>query len=118
MNWGVIDVSASSIRLLLSDRPVELSNLKEPRGFVSLPISPTKLFVAANSPAGLDNLRRVKPREIVQQVNRFIVGRARRFVWAQDEGQKRFIQNPMSKNMERPPLFPCIGQYPPIVTAR
>ena len=117
MKWGVVDVSASPIRLLLSDRPVEFSNLKEPRGFVSLPISPTKLFVAANSPAGLDNLRRVKPREIVHHVNLFIVGRARRFVWAQDESQARFIHNHMSKNLERTPLFPGIGQYPPIAKA-
>jgi hypothetical protein len=32
MKWGVVDVSASPIRFLLSDRPVEISNLTEPRG--------------------------------------------------------------------------------------
>lgn len=117
MKWAVVDVSASPIKLLLSDRPVEFSNLKEPRGFVSMPISPTKLFVAANSPAGLSNLRQVKPREIVQHVNLFIVGRARRFVWAQDETQRRFIENHMSKNLEATPLFPGIGQYQPIAKA-
>jgi hypothetical protein len=117
MMWGVVDVSASPIRLLLSDRPVEISNLKEPRGFVSMPISPTKLFVAANRPASLENLRRVKPREIVQHVNLFIVSRARRFVWAQDETQRRFIDNHMSKSLEPIPLFPGIGQYPPIAKA-
>jgi Protein of unknown function (DUF4238) len=117
MKWGVIDVSASPISLLLSDRPVEFSNLKEPRGFVSIPISPTKLFVAANSPASLDNLRRLKPREIVQHVNLFSAGRARRFVWAQDETQRRFIENHMSKNLEPTPLFPGIGQYRPIAKA-
>jgi uncharacterized protein DUF4238 len=117
MKWGVVDVSASPIRLLLSDRAVEFSNLKEPRGFVSMPISPSKLFVAANRPAGFDNLRRLKPREIVHHVNLFVVGRARRFVWVQDESQTRFIQNHMSKNMEGTPLLPGIGQYPPIAKA-
>ena len=112
MKWGIVDMSASPIRLLLSDRPVQLFNLKEPNGLVSMPISPTKLFVAANSPGGLDNLRRVKPREIVQHVNLFIVSRARRFVWALDESQQRFIENHMSKNMEPTPLFPGIGLYP------
>ena len=97
MTWGVLDVSPSSILLSLSDRPVEFSNLKEPRGFVSLPISPIKLFVAANSAAGVAKLRRIKPREIVQHVNLFVVGRARRFVWAHDELQARFIQNHMSR---------------------
>src|SRR4029077_12890504 len=113
MKWAVVDVSASPIGLLLSDRPVEFSNLKESRGFVSMPISPTKLFVAANSSASVDNLRRVKPREIVHPVNLFIVGRARRFVWTQDETQRRFIGNHMSKSLEPTPLFPSIGQYPP-----
>jgi hypothetical protein len=117
MKWGLVDVSASQIRLLLSDRPVEFSNLKEPQGFVSMPISPTKLFVAANNPASLVNLRRVKSREIVQHVNQFIVGRARRFVWAQDQTQRRFVENQMSKNLEPTPLFPGIGQYPPITKA-
>jgi hypothetical protein len=112
MKWAVVDVSASPIRLLLSDRPVEISNLKEPRGFVSMPIGPTRLFVAANSPASLDNLRRVKPSEMVRHVNLFIVGRARRFVWAQDETQTRFIDNHMSTSLEPTPLFPGIGQYP------
>ncbi len=117
MRWAVIDVSASPTRLLLSDRPVEISNLKEPRGFVSMPISPTKLFVAANSSGAFDNLRRLKPREIVQHVNLFIVGRARQFVWAQDETQTRFIQNHMSKNLEPTPLFPGIGEYPRVAKA-
>lgn len=117
MRWSVVDVSASPMRFLLSDRPVEFSNLKNPRGMVWVPISPTKLFVAANSPAELDRLCRIKPREIVRRVNQTIVGRARRFVWAQDKSQTPFIQKHMSKNMERTPLFPGIGQYPPIAKA-
>jgi Protein of unknown function (DUF4238) len=118
MRWAVIDVSASPIRLLLSDRPVQIASLKEPSGFVSMPIRPTKLFVATNNSAAFDNLSRVKPRELVQNVNLFVVGRARRFVWAQDEAQTRFIENHMSKNLERTPLFPGIGQYPPMAPAR
>jgi hypothetical protein len=117
MKWAVVDVSASPIQLLMADRPVEIARLKEPQGFVSLPISPTKLFVAANNPTALDRLRAIKPREIVQHVNTFIVGRARRFVWASDDSQTRFIQNHMSKNMEPTPLLPGIGQYPAIARA-
>jgi hypothetical protein len=117
MHWAVIDVSASSIRVLLSDRPVQIFDLKEPHGFVSMPISPTKLFVAANSANTFEKLRRPKPREIVQNVNLFVVSRARRFVWAQDDAQARYIQNHMSKNSELTPLFPGIGQYPPVARA-
>ena len=84
MKWAVIDVSASPARFLLSDRPGRILQRKDPQGFTSLPKSLTKLFVAANSSTGLDKLRRVKPHDIVEHVNLFVVGRAQRFVWAQD----------------------------------
>jgi Protein of unknown function (DUF4238) len=112
MNWAVVDVSASPFPLLTSDRPVEIARLKEPQGVVSIPISPTKLFVAVNDPRTLDRLRATSPRDLVQNINEFVVGRARRFVWASDESQTRFIENHMSKKMEPTPLFPGIGQYP------
>jgi Protein of unknown function (DUF4238) len=112
MKWAMIDLSTSPIRLLLSDRPVEISNLKTPEGLVSMSISPTKMFVAANSPKSLDKIRRLKPREFVHRVNQFVVSRARCFVWAQDESQTRFIKNHMSTKMEPTPLFPGIDRYP------
>jgi hypothetical protein len=105
-------VSTAPVRLLLSDRPVEFSRIKEIDGIVSLPISPTKLFVAVNNVATLENLRNAKPGDIVCQANMYVVERARRFVWAQDESQKRFIQNRMSTKMEPKPLFPSIAPSP------
>jgi hypothetical protein len=56
MPFAIIDLSGSPHRLLTSDRPVGLFNLKEPNGLVSIPISPTKLFVAANDEATFDKL--------------------------------------------------------------
>ncbi|MGW1425248.1 DUF4238 domain-containing protein [Bradyrhizobium manausense] len=112
MKWSVLDVSASNHRFLLSCRPVCFANLKERHGVVYLPIGPTKLFVAANDPGSLRQLRALPPRELVHNHNRFIVGRARRFVWAHDESQTAFIAKCMSKDMEATPLFPGIGYYP------
>jgi hypothetical protein len=63
------------------------------------------------------NLSRLKPRKLVEHVNLFVVSRARRFVWAKDETEARFIQNHMSKNLEPTPLFPGIGQYPSLSKA-
>jgi hypothetical protein len=53
----------------------------------------------------------------------FVVSRARRFVWAQDKSQMRFIKNHMSKNMEPTPLFPGItdkysGRFVASITSR
>jgi hypothetical protein len=112
MRWEVVDVSASPVPLLTSDRPVELARLNEPRGIVSIPISPTKLFVAVDNPVVLTQLRAKQPEEIVEQVNQRIVGRARRFVWARDNSQRSFVQDRMSQSMEPLPLLPGIGEYP------
>jgi hypothetical protein len=113
MPFAIIDLSASPHRLLTSDRPVELFNLEEPNGILAIPISPSKMFVAANDDATFDKLRRANPGKLACDANTFVVGRARRFVWAQDTSQERFIANRMSTKMEPTPLLPNIGRYEP-----
>jgi hypothetical protein len=113
MPFAIIDLSGSPHRLLTFDRPVKLFNLKEPNGLVSIPISPTKLFVAANDEATFDKLRRASPRKLVCDVNTYVVSCARRFVWAQDRSQERFIENRISTKLEPTPLLPNIGRYQP-----
>jgi hypothetical protein len=109
MTWGVIDVSRSPHRFLLSDRPVAFANLSNAEGMVYLPISPTKIFVGANTRDRLQRLRALRPRELVHNSNRFLVGRARRFVWANEASQTDFVAKHMSTRMEPTPLFPDIG---------
>lgn len=111
MCWAVLDVSASPLRLLTSDRPVELFHFNVPRGIISLPISPTQLFAAVNDPRVFERLRNVKPRRIVTDVNRLLVTRARRFVWADDQAQKLFVQKHMSTKLEPTPFFPNLSKY-------
>jgi hypothetical protein len=112
MVWGVFDVSRSPCRFLTSDRPVQLHKYKEDDGFISLPISPTKLFVAANHEAFLQAILKAKPETMVTEVNAYVVGRARRFVWAADQSQERFIENRMSRTLEPMPLFPTLTNRP------
>jgi hypothetical protein len=118
MKWAVIDVSASPHCLLTSDRPVGLFSIKEPKGMITLPISPTKVFVAVNDPRILVSLRSKKPREIVGHVNTHLVTRARRFVWATTQSQTPFIKKHMSTQLEPTPFFPNVGNHydtaPPI----
>jgi hypothetical protein len=109
MTWGVIDVGRSPQRFLLSDRAVVFANLDNADGSAYLPISPTKLFVAVNAPDRLRQLRALLARDIVHNSNRFLVGRARRFVWAHDRSQGAFIAKHMSQRMEPTPLFPNVG---------
>jgi len=111
MKWATLDLSASPKRLLTSDRPVEMYLMKEAEGFITLPISPTKLFVAVNTQAMLDDCGAQQAVDIVRRVNKRVVGYARRVVWASDESQAQFIQDNMSKAMELPPLLPSLGRY-------
>jgi hypothetical protein len=92
MTWGVADLSRAGISLLTSDRPVEISRLKEKNGIISIPISPTRLFIAANNPETLKSIQRSDPKKVVKSVNKFLTSRARRFVYAPDEKQTPFIQ--------------------------
>jgi hypothetical protein len=77
-----------------SDRPVQLFNLKEPNGILSIPISPARMFAAVNDGAVLDKLRRVAPRELAFHANTYVVSRARRFVWAQDTSAAALHRGP------------------------
>lgn len=100
MQKFTIDVSSSPHNLLLSDRPVCFSNLLKRNGLVFLPISPTKLFIAANESAGLNKIRAMPTRTIVKNVNIFVAGRARRFMWSNNRSQLNFVKKYMSKQVE------------------
>jgi Protein of unknown function (DUF4238) len=112
MVWGVIDVSTAPERFVTSDRPVCIHNLKKPDGAIFLPISPSKLFVAAEERASLDKVAAQKSIDLVRRVNAFVVGRARLYVWASDEAPGQFVETNMSIDMEPLPLFPNIDKYP------
>jgi hypothetical protein len=112
MHWGVLDVSAAPERFVTSDRPVCIHNLKKQDGVIFLPISPTKLFMAAEQPSSLQMAGKQKPLDLVHRVNAFVAGRARLYVWASDKAQEPFIGAKMSTEMEPVPLFPNIGKYP------
>jgi hypothetical protein len=110
MHWTVIDVSMKSDRFATSDRPVCLHKFSEPNGWLFMPISPTKLFIAANAPSFLEDYKNQGPTDIVRRVNNFIVCRARRFVWASNKNLELFIQSKMSTNMETS-LLPGFAKY-------
>jgi hypothetical protein len=113
MKWAVADVTASPQCLLTSDRPLVYSNLGEPSGSLFLPISPIKLFVAANKDKTLSEFSKGKPSEVVKKVNEIIVARARRYVFARDDWQRDFIRRTMSTRMEPSPLFRDLDRYEP-----
>jgi hypothetical protein len=112
MYWGVIDLSKSPFPLLTSDRPLQHDSLKLPKGFISLPISPNKLFFASNNSEAISSVRALKPRVVARQVNLWVVSRARRFVFAHDGSQASFVEKYIHANMEPTPLLPGLDKLP------
>jgi hypothetical protein len=114
MHWEVIEIAETPRRFLASDRPLGMYLMKEPTGSITLPISPTKLFVAVNGRNHLNAFCHQKHREIVDHINKDHISRARRFVWAtsQSHSQNVFIRSHMSTKMEKPPFFPSLAHYP------
>ena len=91
MNWRVVDLSDAPCSLLLSDRPVEFWRINTPEGSLWMPISPTKLFVAANDATYIEKLLEQPAKEVVTKVNIRVTERARRFVWARDRTHNRLL---------------------------
>ncbi|PNE11686.1 MAG: hypothetical protein CR217_07470 [Beijerinckiaceae bacterium] len=110
MPFAVIDLSVSPVPLLTSDRPVEIFALGKPKGIISIPISPTKLFVAANDAESFKMIARYDAQTVVKHINDYVVTRARRFVWASDRSQEEYIKAKTSTAMEPLPLFPALSQ--------
>jgi hypothetical protein len=116
MHWVILNTRRPSLPFLTSDRPVTISNLGKPDGYVSIPIHPRVLFVAVNEQRTADYLLAMPHRELIQRSNKAVVERSRLYVYAPDTRQERFVANHMSKAMEPLPLFPNLGHYPAAAT--
>jgi Protein of unknown function (DUF4238) len=88
LTWEVLDLSKSSYPLLLSDRPAHMMSVQNERALVMLPLTPQKLFVGFRSPRVFHTLRALDPNRVCKESNKFLVQRARRFVFSSDESQK------------------------------
>jgi hypothetical protein len=110
MKWAVVDVTASPQVLLTSDRPVTLFRLRDPDGSLFLPISPIKLFIAANEQKAIDQLAKSTPNDIVKKANELVVQHGRRYVFSRDRRQEDYIKKNMSTKMEATPLFPGLDR--------
>ncbi|MGJ5068181.1 DUF4238 domain-containing protein [Bradyrhizobium oligotrophicum] len=117
MKWVVVDVTASKIPLMTSDRPVVMPlGLADPDCHIALPISPAKLFIAAHT----DRFKQLKPgREtvVVKAINKAVVVQAREFVWGVDDSQLAFVEKHMGTAGERP-LMDAQGKQAAMDAAR
>lgn len=96
MQWEVMRLE-SNLDLLTSDRSLEqVKGLGDAGAFITLPIGPHCLFVAANKRETLKIIRGLAPREIARVRNGYTVRGAAEFVWGRNRGDTKFIRENMS----------------------
>lgn len=101
MHWVVIDTSSVARRLMTSDRPVMLTQgMLQYAGHYALPIGPTRLFLAATTVDFAKRFASLPAGKIVREVNKMVVGQARKFVYAVDGTCLANVRREMGK---RPP---------------
>jgi hypothetical protein len=102
MKWSRIDLSKSQHLLLTSDRPIDMPlGLGDPKAYISLPASPTILFVAAHNNDLRDALRKANPAEVVKKNNECVIGQARKYVWSTTDSQITFVRKHFGKLPDR-----------------
>lgn len=86
MHWEVLNIPQSSENYFcLSDHPLIIPEpIRSNCAFVALPISPYRLFCAANLPEAILGLRKLTPETITKNTNIAVVRAAKNYVYARD----------------------------------
>lgn len=102
-HWLVRDISDACSELLLGDNPLILSSQEGDRDFIcALPLTPRKLFLAANSKTAIAGLAKISANNLVKEANRFTVTQASKSVFATDDKLKHFVVKHLPHNMTSP----------------
>lgn len=102
MRWAMMDLSGTPDMLLTGDRPCMIScGLADPACILSLPVSPTHLFVAAHDIRLLRQLAAQPARDTVKNSNDCTVKLAVQHVYGCDGGQIAFVEERL-RNVDDP----------------
>ena len=99
LHWTTFDRPDDCPDYLLSDDPLARTNgLKKADGHLAIPISPRRLAIGVYDQDFLDEFGRMRPRDIVRNMNTWTVEGARHFVVSKDRRQTKFIANRFGAN--------------------
>ena len=95
MQWHLGRVENLKHPLLTSDRPIIMTNgIAYPESHLVMPLSPKYIFIAANTDEEVRKLKALSRNGgLAYRMNDRIVRQARKFVFASDPSQQRFIEN-------------------------
>lgn len=111
MYWWTIDLSHSKVDLLTADRPVlRYEGLAHHNCLITLPLSPSLLFVAANRSDIVGQiLRQHTLTDIAKKANRDVVARASMHVYGKTAAHLQFVEKRLVRKGELP-LAGAMGQ--------
>ena len=96
MRWLVRRIASDAGEFLTSDRPVVMSStLTEQNTFLFVPIGPKAMFVAVNDVETQRMVEERDPAEQVEAINRFVAGRAIKYVYARDDSALQYVRQHM-----------------------
>jgi Protein of unknown function (DUF4238) len=104
---GVIAVHHPKFPILTSDRPLIMTNgLGNPRSHILLPISPDRVYVAADTADTMSEIgeRARDTNRFVGTINDLMAKQARKYVYGTDDRQLRFVENRLGQHIRSTPL--------------
>jgi len=105
MKWVTRRVENTRHTLLTSDRPVIMTNgIDRSDAHIVLPISPSRLFIAAKEEATLHKITTMGTEELATIANNKVAEQAYRYVYGVDDSQLRFVSNWLGKRVRSSPL--------------
>jgi hypothetical protein len=106
MHWFVVAMEGLRHPLLTSDRPIVMTNgLGRPDSHLVLPVSPQHIFVAAASDDEVAKLKEFAKRGLLaKELNDRVTRQARKFVYASDPSQMRFVTKRLGEKMAWSPF--------------
>lgn len=98
MHWAVFEFQSEKFTLLTSDRPIVMTNgLKAQSAHIGLPISPTQLFLCANSPDTFRALERENANDVLPRVNQIVASQTEQLVYGTSDKALRFVEKYLPK---------------------
>jgi hypothetical protein len=106
MRWGVITLHRPRVPLLTSDRPMVMSNgINRPDSHIIIPISPVKLFIAANNVDFIQQFQlRAETGEVLEVMNDLMARQARKYLYASEPVDEAFLQGRLGQKI---PCYPA-----------
>ena len=100
MYWWIVDVSGEDIDLITSNHPcIFTRGLGDPQCIISLPLSPSVVYFAANDPNNKSKILQPSKRKLIRRVHEsMLIQQDIKMIYSTNEKHAQFIKNHLHQN--------------------